>query len=1126
MQVIHVTSSVDFRNECLMPFDVFIEKSKSLSRSDPKREFVGTCHGKAGHSDANLRSPTVSSSGRMTKDSSKFGLPVTKLEGFQSEWSSFNKATLSLSIAPKLHGIADADSHVGGIEISLEKSMFQKEKSRIASSFDVSCRCAGADSLVVQVRIIATLLDGSPFVEVTLAPRALLHNRIPLSMSIRTPMPHTFSQDHAVSVGPSETYQVHHLAPNDSVQVFTPGPSIAISLRCTDNPVAGNPTDWMEGGWVDLPLISEFRLPEPFFVHLPFPMSHTSHASSRRGGTEIVIADKLSTHWDVPAASDGSQDAIEVSAVTEKDDWRTYFIGISNYAVDHTGEILFEDGEDDFSNRASLRRSFAGSAIDRAPQRSLAPLGAYRSERHLGRITLLPLGKKRVKLLHLTMEGEAGYQESAPFFVEDIAICEGGAEATSIPWETGDTSGFFAYRRLMDSYQSEIHVIPEYVVYNGSTTHTIRVKQPGRGEVTVKPGKIAPLRSDPRVRLAISVEYADFGGRTAPMNVDTAALRFAVIRAPDGHPMGSVALQTVVGTQDSRWVVKLSELKAGASQLFKPKKHSILENDILRFRVQWSELHITLNETTQFDETEQAIIASTINPIQIARPRASMKASSVLERPEMTTWVGAQRNLGIGRLSSLEEQQSPVCTLLFHRFTVDWQRVFKDEPSGQIQSHPKFSSERSQLSVIIHNVQLRDETKGSKYPIVFDSTTDASFLDLCIRCRGPLSAELINVNLVDLNLSFREGRARPVVIKLTEEFIWKLLDVGNRIIEAASEFSGYHINLQYDEEHEGYVVTMSDHKASFIEDESKYTPPDSSTLYDIEKVQVSPVTIVASFDRAPQKSRYEKRKKVRGGALVNYFTRQLKFKIDQAELCFGSFHAKNIKGGLDRLIELLSTAYSSRMKFKVLSILSAASFQDWKNIASRQGGDDEYLEGDIMRVTGNLAGRSAGFILKQAGMGLGDGIRKATSKVGDGIETVAGSMGVRSLGTGANHVVSGVGQGFGETLTGFGTGAGKVFAGAGQGVGQVFGGLTGGVMNIGKGIGKGFQGDGKGMVEGLGQGVTSVGKGVGDGVGSAVGGAADGVATLGKGLFSGVKSIGKGFGSAVRGKPKKRDNQS
>jgi vacuolar protein sorting-associated protein 13A/C len=106
------------------------------------------------------------------------------------------------------------------------------------------------------------------------------------------------------------------------------------------------------------------------------------------------------------------------------------------------------------------------------------------------------------------------------------------------------------------------------------------------------------------------------------------------------------------------------------------------------------------------------------------------------------------------------------------------------------------------------------------------------------------------------------------------------------------------------------------------------------------------------------------------------------------------------------------------MKLKLVSIMTAASFQDWKKLAARDGGDDEFVEGDLLRVTGNIAGNSVSYILKKAGMGLGQGISSVTHALGDGIENATDAIGARAVGAGVNSLVSGVGDGVGGALSG------------------------------------------------------------------------------------------------------------
>ena len=173
---------------------------------------------------------------------------------------------------------------------------------------------------------------------------------------------------------------------------------------------------------------------------------------------------------------------------------------------------------------------------------------------------------------------------------------------------------------------------------------------------------------------------------------------------------------------------------------------------------------------------------------------------------------------------------------------------------------------------------------------------------------------------------------------------------------------------------------------------------------------------------------------------MNYFSRKLKFKIEKAELKFARYEAVSIDGPPDRFIEILSTVYMSRVKMKLVTILSAATFQDWKTLASRDGGDDEFVDGDILRATGNIAGRTANLLLRGVGTGIGSGVSNITSTIGDGFEHATTAIGANRVGVGVNNFVSGVGDGVGDTISGVGTGAGKLLKGTGQGLGMVAGG--------------------------------------------------------------------------------------
>ena len=293
---------------------------------------------------------------------------------------------------------------------------------------------------------------------------------------------------------------------------------------------------------------------------------------------------------------------------------------------------------------------------------------------------------------------------------------------------------------------------------------------------------------------------------------------------------------------------------------------------------------------------------------------------------------------------------------------------FKDDPKPSALRSDKErlqSQERYQVSVIIHKIRITDETKDSQSPLVLDCTTaNSSFFDLCIRVKGPLDAELVNVDLLDLNLAYGKGKPERIVLSTSESFAWKLVDLGDQILAAAGEIAG----VEWDKGHGGYKVKVRDSQ-SLIEEGSRYAPPNSERLYDIRLARVSPFVLVVSFDRSSVSSRNSPVKNGKNKALMNYFTQRLRFKIDRAELKFSKYEATHTKGPADRIIEIISTVYMSRTKLQIVTLMTAISLQDWKFLAARADGDDEFMDDDLVRAAGNVAGNTVHYVLKKSGRG-------------------------------------------------------------------------------------------------------------------------------------------------------------
>lgn len=1117
--VLFLGGQVDLINLSNIPFQV------SASCHESEKD-LGICYGASHRCKVH---PSVG--GEVIHDSKALGLPIDMLRNFEE-----GGVKPQISLSPNFPGHKSLSKLVGDIIIPASHELLALIETGTSSLVvDTTCSAERTDTsseslpdpFMVLVRIQMRVVDGKhPFVTVTLEPRATLKNALPVRVTVKTPMPHTFTHHSGTDTDSVDQggYEIlHALAPKEFIEVFTPGPSIAVSVKCADSPIGGTDTDWMKGSWIDLPMVREFRLPEP--IKCQFPFVGGEEVTSLDGGVTFFvvedgedISEATFEHTVRPKAvarqssrSLGLNEEIEVGPITS-DAMRSYLFTACNFGVDHTRSVLFQHLVPSSTGRrpSSLRSSF-NSSMKSSPMRqsqamvALPPTSSFLAQKGGLRTSILPLSSSVMRILLLTMEGESGFRRSKPIRIEDISICEGGIESSAIQWEDGSQNSHFIYRTLLDSYQSEIHVIPEFIVYNASKTHRVIVRQIG-AEQLCEPGTMVPVAAHPKMGLVFTLDYTDAGGRAGPLRVDGLKHQIAMVKSIEGYPLGSVAVQTVIGGRDSRLVVKLGEIKFGdIAENDIGAIRSILERDLVRVRFRWSELNLTLCESRSPDAPSDKLPTS---PLVKFAGRVGMKRPTQSEPEDAVPAV---------------ETRQPIVTLALRQFTVDWQRVFNDDKAGKRNPNQIVAPERSQLSVIIHNIEILDKTPNTLDPVVYHSThPKISFFDLCVRSRGSLDADLVKIDLVDLNLAHFNGVSDKIEIRTSETFVWKLLDVANRIMEEATQIAGVDISLEWDEQEGDYRVIVSEGHTTDRDDGTTYTAPPSDMLIDIAKARVSPFSVVVSFRRQPHASRYKLVRDIKGAKLMNYFTTRLKFTLEKAELRFARYNGTNIRGPPSRLFEILSAVYVSRLKLKVVTILSAANFQDWRFLAARDEGDDEFVEGDVLRVTGNLAGNTANFLAKTVGEGLGGGLSSVTKSIGLGIENASDKVGARAVGAGVNSVVSGLGDGVGNTVAGVGTGAGKILKGAGKGVGQIFGGVTGAVLIAGKGIGKGVStGDGKAVVSGFAEGAASVGSGVGQGVESAVMGTADGVLSVGKGLFSGAKSIGKGFGGAFKKSPRK-----
>ena len=444
-------SHVELINQTLIPFNIeYLYDGENFD--------VGKCSSK--NSVHKVSKALSSIDGIVSKKASNFSIPIPFLRKFQKDWQKFGKGKITLKLKPligELDTISENGSDLLG-EVSTLVSLQEMRRApygQIQSKVEVTCRrkdILNRDMHPLTLRVVFSmkLLAGEHvLIDVSLEPRSIIENRIPLPMKIRTPMPRTFStcQKEADS---KEKYTTYCVNPNERVEVFTPGPSIAITARTRDKPIAGHELGWVDGGWVDLPLMQEFRLQDPIVSMLPL-IVEKSVPLGRRGSNRDPVAElfivegkeRLSCITDIRSnnlKNTTPNSPFQASPVTSQksgsiDDPSFFILTVCNYGVDHTGSILFEqesENDEKYPSRQlnrSLRNSrskegksrgllndlaenLSTSQPNQLSRRSPIPFGAFLSPIHRRRISLLPNTQCPIRLLQMTIDGPEGYKRT------------------------------------------------------------------------------------------------------------------------------------------------------------------------------------------------------------------------------------------------------------------------------------------------------------------------------------------------------------------------------------------------------------------------------------------------------------------------------------------------------------------------------------------------------------------------------------------------------------------------------------------------------------------------------------------------------------------------------------------
>ena len=147
---------------------------------------------------------------------------------------SFRWGALSLPPIHKLVQIATSNKTFESIEVMCSMPTSEMHLRAVGHPMHKNQK----DSICIQISVKITLVDQAhPFVEVYIQPRAILQNKLPISIFVRTPMPFTFSppNDKGIcfhSIFDLHDHVTHRLDPHQSIEIFSPGPSLSITAMC------------------------------------------------------------------------------------------------------------------------------------------------------------------------------------------------------------------------------------------------------------------------------------------------------------------------------------------------------------------------------------------------------------------------------------------------------------------------------------------------------------------------------------------------------------------------------------------------------------------------------------------------------------------------------------------------------------------------------------------------------------------------------------------------------------------------------------------------------------------------------------------------------------------------------
>ena len=756
------------------------------------------------------------------------------------------------NIKPKIFGL---------IKIPSLSTLTQTATSSNSQFFEtIICKPSGqvssmeSEHLVIQVRFDIKLISQSyPIIELTLLPRLSIRNILYVNLFLKTKTRRDVCVSPSNLKAPQLTDElIHIIKPFEEIQIFKSGEEFSFLLT-TANDEQVTETEGLS--WVTVPIGTN----QSYNKNNPYQTFYKSYNSEfliieSNHFRESLKRSKLVSKVDTSNSRIADIDFLKQSELILENK-STLLINANCVSFDHTEMFLFEQFHYDHNSSTPSNTKI---------------LHFYPSSELGCNISVLQSCDEFYRIIQ---KSDKEIRASVPFRITDIILGDGGIESSPIQWKGNKGLDCFLYRSLSYYNQIQIHVIPKFIICN-NCNETMKIKQQGYETITLMSKGIIPIiRTQSQEDFVLSIQLIESRSAALAIHVKSIGTKLYELRSiGTSAPIGTLAVSIVTGNKKSRYIIKFGSLRYHPSHRFSnsTERRKILADDCLRFRIKWSTLEITLNDT----------------------------AKKVKEQESADENMASQIVDGNSSLS-IFQGGSRVARIELNGFTVDFQRLFKDESSSTLESGTLLSaSERSQFSIVVHSVEVNDCAYDRKYSDILKCCSKTvPFLDLCYRTRGSDDPDIVKVDLFDLNIANSDGKSRVIIVNGNEEFLWSIIDLASRIVDAIAEISGKNTHFDWNSqgnrpfEDEGLMKLGNGYAV-----ERSLQSISQEKIYEVRVARFSPISVAFSFKRQPQISRYKIVKNINTAKFMSFITTKLKFTIDKADLRFEGYVVKNIKG--------------------------------------------------------------------------------------------------------------------------------------------------------------------------------------------------------------------------------------